>query len=251
MRDIDGACCCLRSLVAGNTPPAVFFHLTYSPTSSRCLVVLVTSRLRYHLPTVCRQHVVSLTRGATVSGIPDLTYPQVHKAVVSRLTRSTLRDPLRPGTPMRAPRMEIYCATQKLRVGPTRPQLTSALKKPDPGPVKTSSLFLAKITLSKPLPRQQFLAFGNTQPLRTSTVKTLMILPRLCSTPWRHAHASHLPTCTRRRVYRGHRARSLATVLLFSSPSIGYQKPLPQHGLSSCPYLGTRVGPVLWGTASN
>jgi hypothetical protein len=37
----------------------------------------------------------------------------------------------------------------------------------------------------------------------------------------------------------------------FSSPSIGYQKPLPQHGLSSCPYLGTRVGPVLWGTASN
>lgn len=144
-----------------------------------------------------------------------------------------------------------YCATQKLRVGCTRPRLTSALKKPDPGPVKTSPLFLAKITLFRPLPRQQFLAFGNTQPLRTSTVKTLMILPRLCSTPWRHAHASHLPTCTRRRVYRGHRARSLATVLLFSSPSIGYQKPLPQHGRSSCPYLGTRVGPVLWGTASN
>lgn len=107
MRDIDGACCCLRSLVAGNTPPAVFFHLTYSPTSSRCLVVLVTSRLRYHLPTVCRQHVVSLTRGATTSGIPDPAYPQVHMAVVSRLTRSTLRDPLRPGTPMRAPRRHL------------------------------------------------------------------------------------------------------------------------------------------------
>ena len=84
-------------------------------------------------------------------------------------------------------------------------------------------------------PGQNFLAFGTghcSQPLRTSTVKTLMLLPRLCSTPWRYV--AHLPTCTRR--------LGVPTVSVlarwqrfyfFSSPSIGYQKPHPQHGFFS------------------
>jgi hypothetical protein len=145
--------------------PPSFSALTYSPSTCSCRDVALSVQ-----PTHCLSSPRCVfTKGATVSGIPDPAYPQVHMAGVSRLTRSTLRDPLRPGTPTRAHRTAPIAPRRIFELEVRRPRLNSAIKKPGPCLMKISTLFLAKITLSKPLPRLEIPGFWECPPQPAGT----------------------------------------------------------------------------------
>lgn len=211
--------------------------LSYSPSTFRCLVHGDVSSSVPHIHCLSSARYV-LNAGCHSKRYPHSAYPQVHTAtgiqtyaihlmrhVNARFAYSGASDGIyvrhAETSSWRYEGLDSPCQSRCLVLVFQSPHSSSLLRSPYPNR----------------FPGQNFLALGTghcSQPLRTSTVKTLMLLPRLCSTPWRDA--AHLPTCTRRlRTQMASVHTRWQRFYFFSSPSIGYQKPHPQHGL--CSYL--------------